>query len=137
MNRPRDTIAVATVLATLITAVPALAYSTTVRRDSNVHSQPSKSAPVVGTLSAGEAVEVIRCRIFWCQIAHSSPDAWVQSGRLVARQGSSASQDDSDRDGGGGGGGSGGGGAAGNAGGIGTAGSGSMIWNLLSGLFAR
>ncbi len=115
-------------------AGPALAYETTARGAANIHAEPRNGAQVVDVLKRGEAVEVLRCRLFWCQISHSGPDGWVKRRVLSSTDGGGGGGQEIRGEGGGGGGGAGG---AGNAGGIGTAASGRMIWTLLTSLFAE
>ena len=111
---------------------PALAYETTTRGAANIYAEPRNGAQVVDVLGRGEAVEVLHCRLFWCQIAHSGPDGWVKRRFLSFADGGGDGGAQEMRGEGGGG----GGGGAGNAGGIGTAASGRMIWTLLSALFS-
>ena len=114
-------------------AGPALAYETTTRGAANIHAEPRNGAEVVDVLRPGEAVEVLRCRLFWCQISHSGPDGWVKRRVLSSTDGGGGGGGQEIRGEGGGGG---GGGGVGNAGGIGTAASGRMIWTLLTSLFS-
>ncbi len=113
-------------------AGPALAYETTTRGAANIHAEPRNGAKVVDVLKPGESVEVLRCRLFWCQISHSGPDGWVKRRVLSSTDGGGGGGGQEIRGEGGGG----GGGGAGNAGGIGTAASGRMIWTLLTSLFS-
>lgn len=124
--------AMAPLLALMLLTLPSWAYESQMTSDSNVYNAPKKSAQILGTIKAGGQIEVLRCKIFWCEIKQGRLTGWVQAGRLAARD-NGASAEREDRGGGGGG----GNGNAGNAGGIGTAGSGAMIWGLISSIFGN
>ena len=117
----------------VMVALPASAYQTTAKSEGAVRAEAKRSSAVVDTLTKGEAIEVVKCRIFWCYIEHSGPDGWVRRAHIIEPKSATPAGEKRERNSGGGGGG--GGGGAGNAGGIGTAGSGNMIWAFLTGLF--
>lgn len=76
------TVAVAAIGATLMSALPALAFPAQATNALNVRSGPSTGYSVVDVLYQGETVNVSSCNAGWCAITHQGPDGYV-SGRYL------------------------------------------------------
>jgi len=86
----RALLIIAAILA--ITTLPlsaAFAAPATATTAVNVRSGPGSSNAVVGSLAAGERVEMGRCTGGWCQITRRGTNGWVYSQYLSAHSGGS------------------------------------------------
>ncbi|MDB5538782.1 MAG: hypothetical protein JWQ89_509, partial [Devosia sp.] len=69
----------------LASAGVAMAYPSETLRPATVHSGPGPRYSVVGTIPAGESVNVTACQTGWCFVQSPGPSGWVGAGALERR----------------------------------------------------
>lgn len=68
-------------------AYPAMAEMATATTDLNVRAGPGTANPVIGTIGAGQSVDVGACTEGWCSVAMSNGEGWVSSKFLAGAGG--------------------------------------------------
>jgi hypothetical protein len=74
---------IATAFGFMIGAVSAFAAPAVITYSTSVFSSPAKDGSVIGSVSAGEAVDVGSCAQYWCQIASAGVTGWVPNDAIA------------------------------------------------------